>query len=62
MRAAFNAQAAGSIPTRLQVSHLLAQRHRRHRQLARIAAAIALLVLGGIGGWTARDVFRGLAW
>jgi anti-sigma factor RsiW len=62
MRAAFNAQAAGSIPTRLQVSHLLAQRHRRHRQLARIAAAIALLVLGGIGGWTARDVFPGLAW
>ncbi len=61
LRAAFGAQPAGSIPTRLQVSHLLAQRHRRHRQLTRIAAAVALLVLGGVGGWTARDVFPGLA-
>jgi anti-sigma factor RsiW len=62
LRAAFGAQPAEAIPTRLQVSHLLAQRHRRrHRQLARIAAAVALLVLGGVGGWTARDVFPDLA-
>jgi anti-sigma factor RsiW len=61
LRAAFGAQPGGPIPTRLQVFHLLAQRRqRRHRQLARIAAAVALLVLGGVGGWTARDVFPGL--
>jgi anti-sigma factor RsiW len=60
LRAAFGAQPGGPIPTRLQVSHLLARRRRRHRQLARIAAAVALLVLGGVGGWTARDVLPGL--
>jgi len=61
LRAAFGAQPGGPIPTRLQVFHLLAQRRqRRHRQLARIVAAVALLVLGGVGGWTARDVLPGL--
>jgi anti-sigma factor RsiW len=62
LRAVFGAQPAGPIPTRLQVSHLLARRRRRHRQLARIAAAVALLVLGGVGGWTARDVLPSLTW
>jgi anti-sigma factor RsiW len=57
LRAAFAAQAGGPIPRRLRVAHLLTeQRRRRHRQLTRIAAAIGLLVLGGIGGWTARDL------
>jgi anti-sigma factor RsiW len=61
LRAAFGAQPGGPIPTRLQVSHLLARRRRRHhRQLARIAAAVALLILGGVGGWTARDVLPSL--
>ena len=61
LRAAFGAQPGGPIPTRLQVSHLLAQRRqRRHRQLARIAAAVALLILGGVGGWTARDLLPSL--
>ena len=61
LRAAFGAQPGGPIPTRLQVSHLLARRRRRrHRQLARIAAAVALLILGGVGGWTIRDVLPSL--
>ena len=61
LRAAFGAQPGGPIPTRLQVSYLLAQRRRRrHGQLARIAAAVALLILGGVGGWTVRDVLPGL--
>jgi len=60
LRAAFGAQPGGPIPTRLQVSHLLARRRRRHRQLARIAAAVALLIFGGVGGWTARDVLPSL--
>jgi anti-sigma factor RsiW len=60
LRAIF-AQAGGPIPTRLRVAHLLAeQRRRRHSQLARVAAAVAFLILGGIGGWTARDVFSAL--
>jgi len=61
LRAAFGAQPGGPIPTRLQVSYILAQRRRRrHGQLARIAAAVALLILGGVGGWTARDVLPSL--
>jgi anti-sigma factor RsiW len=43
-------------------SGLLAERRRLgQRRLARIAAAIGLLILGGIGGWTARDVLPGLS-
>lgn len=57
LRAAFAAQAEGPIPTRLRVAHLLAeQRRRRHSKLTRIAAAVGFIILGGIGGWTARDV------
>jgi anti-sigma factor RsiW len=45
-----------TIPPRFRVAHLLAERRRqRYAHLARIAAAICLLVLGGIGGWAARD-------
>ena len=57
LRAAFAAQADGPIPNRLRVTHLLAQtRRRRYRQLAQIAAAVGLIVLGGIGGWAAREL------
>ena len=57
LRAAFAAQAGGPIPNRLRVTHLLAQqRRRRRRQLGEIAAALCLIVLGGIGGWAARDL------
>jgi len=57
LRAAFAAQAGGPIPGRLRIAHLLAQqRHRRHRQLTQIAAAVGLIVLGGISGWAARDL------
>jgi anti-sigma factor RsiW len=57
LRTAFAAQASGPIPNRLRVAHLLAQQRRRGRgRLAQIAAALCLIVLGGIGGWAARDL------
>jgi anti-sigma factor RsiW len=57
LRAAFAAQAGGPIPNRLRVAHLVAQQRRqRRRQLGQIAAAVCLIVLGGIGGWAARDL------
>jgi anti-sigma factor RsiW len=57
LRAAFAEQAGGPIPTRLRVAHLLEERQRRrYRQVAQIAAAVCLLVLGGVVGWVARDV------
>ncbi len=56
LRAAFADQTAGPIPTRLRVARLLAeQRRHRYQRLARIAAAVVLVVAGGIGGWAARD-------
>jgi anti-sigma factor RsiW len=56
LREAFAEQADGPIPSRLRVSDLLAQqRQRRLHQLRQIAAAVGLIVLGGIGGWAARD-------
>jgi len=55
LRAAF-AHTAGPIPAQLQVARLLAgQRRRRTLRFARVAAAVALVVAGGIGGWAARD-------
>jgi anti-sigma factor RsiW len=57
LRAAFVAQAGGPIPNRLRVAHLVArQRRHRRRQFGQIAAALCLIVLGGIGGWAARDL------
>lgn len=45
------------IPARLRVANLLAQRTRRRRwQLARAAAVVALLLVGGAGGWALRDM------
>ena len=45
------------IPARLRIANLLArQRRRRLRQLRQIAAAVGLILLGGIGGWAARDL------
>lgn len=62
LRMAFAAPAAEPIPRRLRLAQLMASRRRRHRrQLMEIALAVALLILGGIGGWTARDVLPGLA-
>jgi anti-sigma factor RsiW len=57
LRAAFAAQAGGPIPARLRVANLLERRQRRqYRLLAQIAAAVGLIVLGGVGGWAARDL------
>lgn len=62
LRAAFAAQAGGPIPNRLRVAHLVAQQRRqRRRQFGQIAAAVCLIVLGGIGGWAARDLTSALS-
>lgn len=60
LRAAFADQTAGPIPTRLRVARRLAeQRRHRYQRLARIAAAVVLVVAGGIAGWAARDAATG---
>ena len=57
LRAAFGRESEGLTPTRLRIANLLTvQQHRRRQRLARIAAAVALLFLGGVGGWTAREI------
>jgi anti-sigma factor RsiW len=61
LRAAFGGLAEKPIPARLRVARLLAeQRRRRHRQLGRMAAGVALLIAGGIGGWGAHDLLPAL--
>ncbi len=61
LRAAFAAPADEPIPARLRVARLRAGiRRRRHRRFADIAAGLALLALGGIGGWAAQNV--AMAW
>jgi anti-sigma factor RsiW len=57
LRAAFGERADGPIPARLRLTRLIAERQRRRRRrFAEIAAAICLSALGGVGGWTARDL------
>jgi anti-sigma factor RsiW len=61
LRAALAAQTAGPIPARLRLARLVAeQRRRRHLRFARVAAAVALLMAGGVGGWAARDAATAL--
>jgi anti-sigma factor RsiW len=61
MRAAFAGSVEKPIPARLRVTRLMGERRRRRqRQFARIAAAVALLVVGGIGGWAVRDFLPAL--
>jgi anti-sigma factor RsiW len=44
------------IPHRLRVASVLAARRRRHRtRLARVAAAVGWLMLGGVAGWFANQ-------
>ena len=57
LRAALAARTDEPIPARLRVANLLAQRRRRrNRWFVEIAAAVYLIVLGGISGWVARDL------
>jgi anti-sigma factor RsiW len=57
LRAALAARTDEPIPARLRVANLLAQRRRRRRRwFVEIAAAVCLIVLGGISGWVARDL------
>ena len=53
LRAALAGTAEEPIPARLRVARLMEEQPRgRHRQFTRIAAAVALLIAGGIGGWS----------
>jgi anti-sigma factor RsiW len=57
LRAAFAGPAEQPIPARLRVASLMPERRRpRYGRLVHIAAAIALLIAGGIVGWGARDL------
>jgi anti-sigma factor RsiW len=61
LRAALAGLAEEPIPPRLRAARLMAEQRRgRHRQFARIAAAVALLLAGGIGGWGAHDLLAAL--
>jgi anti-sigma factor RsiW len=55
LRAAFAGEVA-PIPARLQVARLIDSRDRPRRRLIQIAAAILILILGGIAGWIAREL------
>jgi anti-sigma factor RsiW len=56
LRQALAKQADGPTPARLRIANLLSwQRRRQRRRFGQIAAAVGLVVLGGIGGWTARN-------
>jgi anti-sigma factor RsiW len=61
LRDAFAAMTAEPIPVHLRVARLLAEhRRRRYWQLGAAAAAVVFLVVGGIGGWAARNWGIGL--
>jgi anti-sigma factor RsiW len=61
LRAALAGPGEKPIPPRLRIARLMAeQRRRRQRQLGRIAAAVALLIAGGVGGWGAHDLLPAL--
>jgi anti-sigma factor RsiW len=61
LRAALAGPAEEPIPARLRVARLMEEQRRgRHRQFARVAAAVALLLAGGIGGWSAHDLLPAL--
>jgi anti-sigma factor RsiW len=57
LRAALALQIGEPIPLRLLVDRLLAeQRQRRQRLVRLVAAAVGFFVMGGVGGWAARDL------
>jgi anti-sigma factor RsiW len=61
LRRAFALQEVDPFPSSLRVARLLAGRRQRRRlRLALAASAAGLLILGGVGGWTARDRGIGL--
>jgi anti-sigma factor RsiW len=61
LRAALATSPEEPIPTRLRVTNLVAERQRhRPSRVMQAAAAILLLIAGGIGGWSAREIVASL--
>jgi len=61
LRATFVELPGEPIPARLCIARLMEERRRRGgRRFARIAAAIAFLIAGGIGGWVAHGLWPAL--
>lgn len=61
LRAVFGDRSGEAIPPRLRVASLLArERVRRQQHWLRTAAAVLLFLLGGAGGWIAREVWPNL--
>ncbi|MBV8122346.1 MAG: anti-sigma factor [Alphaproteobacteria bacterium] len=62
LRGGFAGELEEPIPNRLRVIRLIAEKRRRlYWRYGAAAAALVLLVLGGIGGWAARGLGVGLA-
>lgn len=60
LRTQLASKLAEPIPRRLRIATIVAERRRSRRvALLRIAAALALLVAGGAGGWIANEVLSG---
>ncbi len=56
LRKAFMGSGDETLPTRLRIPRVLAERRRRrYQQFSAAAAALVIFVLGGLGGWAARD-------
>jgi anti-sigma factor RsiW len=57
LSSAFAGQLEEPIPNRLRVARIIAGKRRRvYWQFGAAAAALVILVVGGIGGWAARDL------
>ena len=59
LRARLAFKAAEPIPSRLRVANIRAgRRERASSRLRAIASAVALVAVGGLGGWVAKDLFE----
>src|SRR5947209_4073571 len=59
LRESLQFKAAEPIPARLRVANLAVERRAAPRHWLQVAAAILLMVLGGLGGWFAHARFAG---
>jgi anti-sigma factor RsiW len=61
LRAAFAGETA-PVPARLRVARLVESHDRQRWRWTQIAAATAALMLGGVAGWSARELVGPLTW